>query len=437
MTTAESEALDSILGEVSVEHFFEKIWQEGCAVFRFQKSTSDDRNPHQRLVSNGWESLVAMLEESRRIDYEEEQPPLYFKEKQAISEEERVTTYNENPFSAFLGGCSIVFNHADRLCPYLASLCQDLQQSFPHAYTNTYLTPPGSQAVPAHADDRDVLVCQVVGRKEWTIYQCVPIPYPYPHEQVGKAGLPVPPAVMEGPVLLNVTLEPGDVLYMPRGFVHEAKSCEDMPSYHATIALATHDWTLAGLMTTASNQVWSRNIDYRRALPRQFGTLDFGDISSDHVQTLERQIESAIQMVRETVTAQLIHNSLEEKIQRHNQRAALVRKKCLETSPRVASVSAIVGRMAAERVTMNTTLRAGTSEEKELASTTGQTNRGLYVSVSNEHAIMSILSQLKLGATCAVGDLRKFAAQHEGLCDLTLLCFARLCVELGALAIVE
>jgi len=41
---------------------------------------------------------------------------------------------------------------------------------FPSTYANGYVTPVGSQAVLAHADDRDVFVVQMEGEKEWKIY---------------------------------------------------------------------------------------------------------------------------------------------------------------------------------------------------------------------------------------------------------------------------
>lgn len=112
-------------------------------------------------------------------------------------------------------------NHCDRLCPITVELCEDLQQPFLYAYANEYLTPPASQAVLAHADDRDVFVIQAYGQKA-KVYDEVPIQYPFPPEQVGKNGMSVPDRMLEGPCVVDTVLRPGDVLYIPRGFVHEA-----------------------------------------------------------------------------------------------------------------------------------------------------------------------------------------------------------------------
>ena len=59
-------------------------------------------------------------------------------------------------------------------------------------------------------------------------------------EQVGKAGLPVPDAaVAKGREVLRATLKRGDVLYVPRGLVHEARtSAADSTRLNASRAAA-------------------------------------------------------------------------------------------------------------------------------------------------------------------------------------------------------
>jgi hypothetical protein len=87
--------------------------------------------------------------------------------------------YNNSLFHAYLDGCSVVINHADWISADIAHLCLDLTKSIPHVYANTYLTPPSSQAVAPHADDRDVFVIQLIGKKHWKVYKTVPIPVRY------------------------------------------------------------------------------------------------------------------------------------------------------------------------------------------------------------------------------------------------------------------
>lgn len=76
-----------------------------------------------------------------------------------------------------------------------------------------FVTPAGNQGLPLHRDDADVLVVQVAGRKTWFV-----------HEGPTRDGWR-PDRVPEGEnpaEILRVTLEPGDVLYVPRAFAHRA-----------------------------------------------------------------------------------------------------------------------------------------------------------------------------------------------------------------------
>jgi len=377
-----------------------------------------------------------------------------------------------------------VLNHADAISAPIAVLCQDLQQSFPHAYANVYITPPNLQAVSPHADDRDVLVIQIVGKKRWTVYGGVPIHYPYSHEQVGKHGLEVPEWVLEGPRLVDCVLEAGDVLYMPRGFVHEARAVSDEMSFHVTVALATQDWTLGGLISAelvqqnsanhGSSARSSHNLakSLRKAVPRCFGRDDIHRIPTVEKEALTNEINDILETLKEQLTIQRISSSLQCKYESHNNRAFQIRSQVIhsmndqqqtQTHQQTQTQTQhknhqVVGRDAAQTVGMDTIVRAATAPEKERVtlfesqrsdqSITPLPKRGLQVREDIADAIIRILTKLKSESkpqtTCRVGDLKSLLSnveQHELrssldlVCDLTLLSFARQCVQLGALAI--
>ena len=129
-----------------------------------------------------------------------------------------------------------------------------LRADFPHAYCQLYLTPLDARAVDAHADDRDVFVVQLGGAKRWSVCDAPPIG-PGRDEQVGKGELPVPEELLaasaEGLTCDDGLLREGAVRYIPRGFVHEAAAPARTGSLHATIALATADWSWASLVEAA------------------------------------------------------------------------------------------------------------------------------------------------------------------------------------------
>jgi hypothetical protein len=77
-----------------------------------------------------------------------------------------------------------------------------------------------------------VLVLQVAGQKRWLVYEPV-FELPLKHQRY-SAELGEP-----GATVLDLTLEPGDTLYLPRGWLHEALTSE-RDSLHLTIGINTY-----------------------------------------------------------------------------------------------------------------------------------------------------------------------------------------------------
>ena len=384
-------------------------------------------------------------------------PPLFFRNQTPVQFPEVQSMYNANPFAAYLDGCSVVLNHADQLCPQLAALCEDLQQSFPHCYCNGYLTPPGAQAVPPHADDRDVFVVQLLGEKVWKVYKNVPIAYPYPHEQVGKGGLDVPPEVLAGATAIETTLRQGDVLYMPRGWVHEAKTESNQPSFHATVAIATHDWTLAGNMTEIISRTLASNSELRLAVDRRVGSAREGTEPSaaSDLSLLQAQIDAAIEEIRKQVTAKQIARQLEMKYKAQRKMCRGARMALIESDQTGQTTSernneAVVGPEASRRVFMGTTVRAATDEERASVRPPPRpagaaSDRGLNVREETSLPLMTIVQRLKLDRSLNIKVLDMRSLVEEGnvdesgtemVCTLSIMAFIRAAVELGAVAVV-
>lgn len=140
---------------------------------------------------------------------------------------------------AYLEGASMIVNQADRYNQTLMELSRALaRRHFLHVFSVAYLTPPGSQAVRMHTDDQDVFLLQVWGRKQWMIRNN-PKKLPYTEEMLGK-DTPVPEELVEDPIM-EFTMEPHDVLYIPRGFLHEASTQEES-SLHVTVTVPTSDY---------------------------------------------------------------------------------------------------------------------------------------------------------------------------------------------------
>ncbi|HVM77648.1 MAG TPA: cupin domain-containing protein [Stellaceae bacterium] len=127
-------------------------------------------------------------------------------------------------------GASVIINDVSDLVPEIGRLSDNIERRLAHRVgVNAYLSFGRGSAFKAHFDYHDVIVLQIHGRKRW---RSLGTPFPFPVEQPG--GEPSKEAPTE--TVWEDVLEPGDVLYLPRGEVHEA-AVEGPRSVHLTIGV--------------------------------------------------------------------------------------------------------------------------------------------------------------------------------------------------------
>jgi hypothetical protein len=132
-------------------------------------------------------------------------------------------------------GATIVLQALHRQTGPVARLCRELELQLTHpVQANAYVTPPTAQGFAVHHDTHDVFVLQTHGTKAWRVYEpLVPMAGP---SQPWSASLGDP-----GRPILEVELAPGDCLYIPRGFPHDAEAQRDV-SIHVTIGILAITW---------------------------------------------------------------------------------------------------------------------------------------------------------------------------------------------------
>jgi hypothetical protein len=135
-------------------------------------------------------------------------------------------------------GATLVLNALHRSHPPVARFCRQLAAELGHpTQCNAYVTPGGdSRGFDFHHDTHDVFVLQVSGRKRWVVHEPV-LRLPLPSQ--AQAGSHLVPEGAEP--LLDVELEAGDCLYLPRGFVHAALTTDEH-SVHLTVGLLSVTW---------------------------------------------------------------------------------------------------------------------------------------------------------------------------------------------------
>lgn len=163
-------------------------------------------------------------------------------------------------------GATIIMSNLQERLPKLAEFCRALEKVFSaRVQTNIYLTPAHSQGFKAHYDGHDVLVLQVEGTKEWRIYD-TPVHLPLQEQGFNPHDVPI------GEETDRFVLEPGDMVYVPRGLTHDAVST-DQTSLHITTGLMTRSW--ADVMVEAVRKLALNDSAFRESLPPGFANEGF------------------------------------------------------------------------------------------------------------------------------------------------------------------
>jgi hypothetical protein len=137
---------------------------------------------------------------------------------------------NDRVLKLFEGGHTIIINGASRVFPSLDRYCIALERELRFRFNpNIYITPFNAQGFETHYDDHDVFILQVMGTKNWRIYHA-PVELPSKRQKF-KFGVLAPQAPQ-----MEITLSPGDTLYIPRGFLHDART-DGVTSAHITLGL--------------------------------------------------------------------------------------------------------------------------------------------------------------------------------------------------------
>ncbi|NXI43882.1 RIOX1 oxygenase, partial [Galbula dea] len=169
----------------------------------------------------------------------------------------------------YRNGCSLRLLSPQAFSPTVWHFLSILQEHFSSmAGANTYLTPPGMQGFAPHYDDIEAFVLQLEGKKHWRVYKPRTDAEVLP--QFSSANLTQ--AELGEPVLETV-LEAGDLLYFPRGFIHQGDCLPDMHSLHITVSsYQRNSWgdLLEKLLPAALQMALEEDVEYRQGLPMDY-----------------------------------------------------------------------------------------------------------------------------------------------------------------------
>ncbi|XP_016317120.1 bifunctional lysine-specific demethylase and histidyl-hydroxylase NO66-like isoform X2 [Sinocyclocheilus anshuiensis] len=166
-------------------------------------------------------------------------------------------------------GCSLRMLNPQAFSSTVWQVLSILQEKFGSmAGANVYLTPARTQGFAPHYDDIEAFILQLEGKKHWRVYN--------PRSEDEVLPLVSSPNFSQdeiGQPIMDVVLEAGDLLYFPRGFIHQDDCLPDTHSLHLTVSsFQRNSWgdLLLKLMPAALETAMEEDVEFRKGLPLDY-----------------------------------------------------------------------------------------------------------------------------------------------------------------------
>ena len=188
----------------------------------------------------------------------------------------------------FAGGATLVLQGLHRTWEPLREFTRRLIEEIGHpAQVNAYITPASSRGFDPHYDVHDVFVIQIHGEKHWTIHP--PVHEDPLRDQPWSERADAVAAQATGTPAIDATFAPGDVLYLPRGWIHSAVALGGT-SIHLTIGVsALTRWDVVQQLV----KQLADDPRLRESLPMGFAGSDLTSIVEETVTAIDDSLRSS------------------------------------------------------------------------------------------------------------------------------------------------
>ncbi|CAH1792356.1 unnamed protein product [Owenia fusiformis] len=265
---------ECMIHPVKVDKFFSELWEQKPLLVK----------RHMKSYNDGWFSTAELEKILKEEDIQ-------------FGRNIDVTTYTNgkrethNPhgkayapivWDYYQNGCSVRFLNPQTYSRNVWKLLSTLQEYFGSCVgANIYLTPPGSQGFAPHWDDIEAFILQLEGRKHWRLYSPRSDNENLPRESSGNFQ-----DTDLGESILDIELEAGDLLYFPRGIIHQADTPNDTHSLHITVSTyQKNSWgdLLQTLVPRALSIAMEEDVEFRKGLPRDYlNYMGIANADSEH-----------------------------------------------------------------------------------------------------------------------------------------------------------
>lgn len=177
-----------------------------------------------------------------------------------------------------LDGATLVLNRVDTKSLKINKLTKLISHFLKEkTVSNGYAAFGGEGTFAKHWDTHDVFAIQLIGRKRWKLFEpTFPLPLRHQKSKDRKHECPQIPVFDE-------ILEAGDILYIPRGWWHDAIPLDNEETFH--IAVGMHPTYETDYFSWYANNILSQNVFFRKSLrlesENKFDNLDKFSILND------------------------------------------------------------------------------------------------------------------------------------------------------------
>ena len=292
--TSYKELFEHLIDGISFDTFISEIFEKTPCYF--MRETNDTNNLVDILSCKSFLKIIKTdfndhiipnnnITAVRYIDDERDDLDWFdiVSSKKRKAQDEDIYVSSKDIDKAFSQLYTLQFYQPQRFLDHLHKINSSFEYHFGTlAGSSAYLTPSPSQGLPPHHDDVDVFILQTEGEKLWYIWN-------------GDEELPDNYARIEREKLPSqcqeILLRKGDMLYLPRGTIHEAIA-KDSFSTHVTISIYQHynmKTLLLRALPLALNKAFEQDISIRKGLPIRFSDT-FGSFASKNLETGQKLV---------------------------------------------------------------------------------------------------------------------------------------------------
>lgn len=225
-------SLEEFLAPTGTSEFFSSSWEKTPRLIKRGKpqyhagllSTADLDAVLSQIKSPNLETLLRVVRQSGKELL-----------RKTIPDTRRGSPDIQSLYKWMTEGYTLVLNELDQRWAPISMLARSLEERLNHRVgVNAYFTPPRSQGFLPHSDDHDVFILQLEGTKSWRIYEpLIELPTGDVSQEAIQRSLGAPAATF--------ALDVGDMLYIPRGWIHECATSK-RASLHLTVGVHVYRW---------------------------------------------------------------------------------------------------------------------------------------------------------------------------------------------------